>query len=152
MSVLSVIVLTRKEINLNSLIYLATLLFCRRIKFDHSHLRATNWFRDRAGGWSWGPPPPPLTFSDGFTMVTEICHLPHKEGLVIWQSWTPQTENRQTLSWAVANEFVALNDNRKGNFGTFQIRLKNVRVTLNRFVCGPKSIGLTCGLGCNLLF
>ena len=36
----------------------------------------------------------------------------------------------------VTNEFVALNDNQKGNFGHIQrIRLKNIQVTLSRFVC-----------------
>ena len=55
-----------------------------------------------------------------FTVVTQICHLPHKQGLVIWQYWTP-TNREQTnfvIIVAVANEFVALNDNWKGNFGT----------------------------------
>ena len=32
-----------------------------------------------------------------FTMVTQICLLPHKQGLVIWQYWTP-TKRKQTLS------------------------------------------------------
>ena len=58
---------------------------------------------------------------------------------------------------AVANEFAALNDNWKDNFGTFteSCGLKNVRVTLNRCVLGlvSKSIHLNFGLkrgpGCN---
>ena len=40
--------------------------------------------KDRAGG---GGALAPLTFSDGkiffFTLVTQICHLPHEQGLVI---------------------------------------------------------------------
>ena len=42
-------------------------------------------YKDRAGG---GGALVPLTFSDGkffffFTLVTQICHLPHEQGLVI---------------------------------------------------------------------
>ena len=81
----------------------------------------TLYRRDRAGDGST----PPHFFGWQFfffTLVTQICHLPHKQGLVIWQYWTP-TNREQTnfvLIVAVANEFVALNDNRKGNFGTFR--------------------------------
>ena len=80
-------------------------------------LAAADWFssrhiyRDRTGSGLKGvalakpppPPPPPFIFSDGkiifnfFTMVTQICHLPHKQGLVIWQYWT-STKRKQTLS------------------------------------------------------
>ena len=60
---------------------------------------------------------------------------------------------------AVANEFVALNDNRRGNFGSFRelIRLKNVRVTT--VACVGFSFKVysfkfwsNVGVGCNLLF
>ena len=61
---------------------------------------------------------------------------------------------------AVANEFVALNDNRKGNFGTFrESDLKMSRQQqqpLRVLGSASKSIqlnfGLTWGPGCNLMF
>ena len=55
-----------------------------------------------------------------FTLVTQICHLTYKQGLVIWQYWTPTNRTDKLCLVAVANEFVALNDNRKDNFGTFK--------------------------------
>ena len=58
--------------------------------------------RGRAEG-DFSTPPLPNTFSDGkvisffFTLVIQICHLPHKQGLVpvIWQYWIP-TSREQT--------------------------------------------------------
>ena len=56
-----------------------------------------------------------------FTLVThQICHLTHKQGLVIWQYWTPTNRMDKLCLVVVANEFAALNDNRKDNFGTFK--------------------------------
>ena len=55
---------------------------------------------------------------------------------------------------AVANEFVALNDNRKGNFGSFRESkwLKNVRVTTVACVGFSFKFWSNVGVGCNLLF
>ena len=60
---------------------------------------------------------------------------------------------------AVANEFAALNDNQKGNFGTFrESELKCSGDTQPLLVLGlaSKSIhlnfGLTWGPGCNLFY
>ena len=84
-----------------------------------------------------GPPAPPLfqmVIFFFFTLVTQICHLSHKQGLVIWLTHKQRTDKLCLL--VVTNEFVALNDNQKGNFGHIQrIRLKNIQVTLNHCVC-----------------
>ena len=48
-------------------------------------------------------------------MVYQIHHLPHKQGL----NTHKQRTNKLCLE-AAANEFVAPNDNQKGNFGTFR--------------------------------
>ena len=55
-----------------------------------------------------------------FTLVTQVCHLTHKQGLVIWKYWTLTNRMDKLCLVAVANEFAALNDNRKDNFGTFK--------------------------------
>ena len=56
--------------------------------------------RDRARGGAGGALAPP-TFSDGkfffFTSVIQIYHLPHKQGLVIWQYWTPTNREQKNF-------------------------------------------------------
>ena len=69
----------------------------------------TLYRRDRAGD---GSPPPP-TFSGSVT-----CHTNKVSNLSILMNTHKQRTDKLCLV-AVANEFVALNDNRKGNFGTF---------------------------------
>ena len=84
--------------------------------------------------------PPPPHFSDGnfflyfgypdlsLTLQTRFSNL------TILNTHKQRTDKLCLV--AVTNEFVAPNDNRKGNFGHIQrIRLKNVWVTLNRCVC-----------------
>ena len=67
----------------------------------------------------------------------QFCHLPTQtrfSNLTILNTHKQRTDKLSLV--AFVNEFVALNDNRKGNFGTVQrIQLENVRVTLNRCVC-----------------
>ena len=98
--------------------------------------------RDFTGGGGCGglSPTPPPHFSDGnfflyfgypdlsLTLQTRFSNL------TILNTHKQRTDKLCLV--AVTNEFVAPNDNRKGNFGHIQrIRLKNVWVTLNRCVC-----------------
>ena len=64
-------------------------------------------------------------FSDGLILFFHFAYpsdlsLTHKQGLVIWQYWTPTNRMDKLCLVVVANEFAALNDNRKDNFGTFK--------------------------------
>ena len=82
--------------------------------------------RDPTGGGAGGVlAPPPHTFSDGkiiffyydypdLSLTTQIRF----SNLTILDTHKQRT-NKLCLV-AVTNEFVALNDNRKGNFGTFK--------------------------------
>ena len=109
---------------------------------------------------------PPLTFSDGtFFLITyfgfpdlSLTTQTRFSNLTILNAHEQRTDKLCLV--AVTNQFVAPNDNRRGNFGHIQrIRLKNVRVTLKPLhVLGlaSKSIhfnfSLTWGPGCNWLF
>ena len=84
------------------------------------------FIKDRTGGGAAVGAlvqPPPATFSDGnfffYTLVTQICHLPHKQArfsnLTILNTHKKRTGKLCLV--AVTNEFVALNNNRRGNFG-----------------------------------
>ena len=87
--------------------------------------------RDHAGGGAGGalaptlPPPQTPTFSDGnffffyfgypdLSLTTQTRF----SNLTILNTHKQRTDKLCLV--AVANEFVALNDNRKGNFGTFR--------------------------------
>ena len=81
----------------------------------------TLYRRDRAGDGS--PPPPPLFrmaifFYFGYPDLS-LTTLTRVSNLSILMNLHKQRTDKLCLV-AVANEFVALNDNRKGNFGTFR--------------------------------
>ena len=80
-------------------------------------------YKDPAGGWGALAP---LTFSDG--KIFFLFHFGYRglslttqtrfSNLTILNTRKQRTDKLCLV--AVANEFVALNDNRKGNFGTFR--------------------------------
>ena len=79
---------------------------------------------DRAGAGAGGALAPPLIrmVNFFFTLVTQICHLTYKQtrfsNLTILNPRKQRTDKLCLV--AVANEFVALNDNWKGNVGAFR--------------------------------
>ena len=75
-----------------------------------SQHKFTHYTAETAQGM--GPPPP--TFSGSVTY-----HTNKVSNLSILMNTHKQRTDKLCLV-AVANEFVALNDNRKGNFGTFR--------------------------------
>ena len=74
----------------------------------------TLYRRDRAGD---GSPPPP-TFSDGYPDLSLTTQTSFSNLSILMNTHKQRTDKLCLV--AVANEFVALNDNRKGNFGTFR--------------------------------
>ena len=102
------------------------------------------WFNDFFYLFYFGYPDLSLTTQRRFSSPTIL--YTHK-----------QRTDKLCLQVAVANEFVALNDNRKGNFGSFRESDLKMSGWHSTVLCvGPKSIhlnfGLTWGSGCNLLF
>ena len=119
-----------------------------------SQHKFTLYRRDRAGGGF-----PPL-FRDGnffffyfgypdLSLTTQTRF----SNLTILNTHKQRTDKLCLV--AVANEFVALNDNRKGNFGTFRksdLKMSRLRVLGSASKSIHLNFGLTWGPGSNLLF
>ena len=104
-----------------------------------SYVRASTQGPRKGVGWKGFPTP--ATFSDGKIIFfyfgypdLSLTTQTRFSNLTILNTHKQRTDKLCLV--AVVNEFVALNENRKGNFGIVQrIQLKNIRVTLNRCVC-----------------
>ena len=82
-------------------------------------------YKDRSGGVGGGGSLAPLTFLDGKIFFfyfgypdLSLTTQTRFSNLTILNTHKQRTDKLCLV--AVANEFVALNDNRKGNFGTFR--------------------------------
>ena len=166
---LSVIVLRRKERNLIDWFIWLLSYFIHELNSTIHTCGPLTGSRTAQGGGAGGRASAahtPLTFSDGLMVFFYLFYFGYPDLSLTTQrrfssptilNTHKQRTDKLCPQVAVGNEFVALNDNRKGNFGTFRESDLKMSGWHSTVLCvGPKSIhlnfGLTWGSGCNLLF